>query len=226
MKIQASRIRHNPVTALYSLYKGAPINPVERLVIYLRLRLSSYEIIESHVPASGKILDLGCGFGMLTLYLALCSQTRRVKGIDISNRRLRTAEFVSANIRNVTFESGDLLQCAIEEPDCILLIDSLHYFPILVQNQLLEKCHGHIKPGGKLLVRDSNADKRFRHLITTFHETIMTKSGFTHGDVLCFRSLVELRSHLERLGFMVDVLPMWQKTPFADTLLVCKKADA
>ena len=34
-----------------------------------------------------------------------------------------------------------------------------------------------------------------------------------------------LKSHLENLGFFVDVLPMWNRTPFADTLLVCTKTD-
>jgi 2-polyprenyl-3-methyl-5-hydroxy-6-metoxy-1,4-benzoquinol methylase len=199
---------------------------MERLVIYLRLRFSSYEIIESHVPSSGQILDLGCGFGMLTVYLAVSSQARRVRGIDISNRRLRTARFVSAQIRNVAFEHGDLLKYTFQESNCILLIDVLHYFPASVQNEFLRKCYEYINPGGRLLVRDSDKDNKFRHLITTFHETIMTKSGFTKGDMLCFRGFVELTSYLEGLGFLVDVLPMWHRTPFADTLLVCTKVDS
>jgi 2-polyprenyl-3-methyl-5-hydroxy-6-metoxy-1,4-benzoquinol methylase len=211
------------IMALYRRYKNAPINVVERFVIYLRLRFSSYEIIESYVPPSGQILDLGCGFGMLSMYLALSSQARLVRGIDISNIRLRTAKFVSGQVQNVAFECGDFLKYTFQEPHCILLIDALHYFPASVQNRLLRKCHTHIRPGGRLLVRDPDMDKKFRHLVTTFHETIMTKSGFTKADMLCFRSFIELTRYIEGLGFLVDVIPMWHKTPFADTLLVCTK---
>lgn len=216
-------ISQTSIMALYRRYKHAPINPAERLLVYLRLRFSSYQAIEKHVPTSGKIVDLGCGFGMLTVYLGLLSQARRVRGVDISHRRLRAAEFVSAHIHNVVFEYSDLLQYTFDRCNCILLIDTLHYFPVPVQNRLLKKCYERISPGGRLLLRDSNKDKRFRHFITKFHETIMTRSGFTKGEMLCFRSFVELKSYLEGLGFFVDALPMWHRTPFADTLMVCTK---
>lgn len=219
-------ISRKSIIALYRRYRNAPINPVERLFVYLRLRFSSYQVIEKHVPSSGRIVDLGCGFGMLTVYLALLSQARRVRGIDISHRRLRAAKFVSANIHNVVFEFADLLQCPLDDCNCILLIDTLHYFPVPAQNRLLEKCYECISPGGTLLLRDSNKDNTIRHFITRLHETIMTRSGFTKGEMLCFRSFVELKSYLEGLGFFVDALPMWDRTPFADTLLVCSKSDA
>ena len=160
---------------------------------------------------------------MLTVYLALLSQARHVRGIDISHRRLQTAKFVSAHIHNVAFEYSDLLQYTFDRCNCILLIDALHYFPVPAQNRLLRKCYERISPGGRLLLRDSNKDNRFRHFITRVHETIMTRSGFTKGEMLCFRSFVELKSHLEELGFFVDALPMWHRTPFADTLLICTK---
>jgi len=217
-------ISQTSIMALYGRYRHAPINPVERLFIYLRLRFSSYQAIEKHVPTSGDIVDLGCGFGMLTVYLALLSQARQVRGIDISHRRLRAARFVSAHFHNLSFEYSDLLQYTFDRCNCILLIDTLHYFPVPAQNRLLKKCYERISPGGKLLLRDSNKDNRFRHFITRSHETIMTRSGFTKGEMLCFRSFMELKSYLEGLGFYVDILPMWDRTPFADTLLICSKS--
>ena len=212
------------IMGLYRRYRHAPLNPLERLLVYLRLRFSSYQAIERHVPASGEIVDLGCGFGMLAVYLALMSEARHITGIDISSRRLKVAKFVSADIHNVTFEYFDLLQYNFDRCRCILLIDALHYFPVSGQNRLVAKCYKRLDPGGRLLLRDSNKDNRFRHFITTFHETIMTRSGFTKGEMLCFRGFGELKSHLEGLGFLVDLLPMWDRTPFADTLLICYKS--
>lgn len=208
---------------LYTRYKSAPVSLMERLVIYLRLRFSSYEKIASYVPSSGQILDLGCGFGMVSIYLAVSSQARRVKGIDISTRRLKIARWASEQVGNVGFEHSDLLSCPLSEYDCILLIDTLHYFPQFVQNEILSKCYEGLKPGGLLILRDSNKDRWARHLVTRFHETIMTKSGFTKGITLCFRSFVKLEKFLEKLGFLVDIIPMWGRTPFADTLMICTK---
>jgi 2-polyprenyl-3-methyl-5-hydroxy-6-metoxy-1,4-benzoquinol methylase len=208
---------------LYRRYEHAPVNLMERLVIYLRLRFSSYDEIEKHVPPSGEILDLACGFGMLSAYLALSSEARQVKGVDISQRRIGVAKSVSAQISNVTFQCGDVLQYPLGECHCILLIDALHYFVPSVQNELLRRCHESIAPGGRLLVRDPDRDRDLRHLVTRLHETVMTKSGFTEGDMLCFRSFAELGDYLQGLGFIVNALPMWHGTPFADTLLICKK---
>jgi SAM-dependent methyltransferase len=182
-------------------------------------------MIESYVPRSGQILDLACGFGMLTAYLALASRDRRVRGIDISDRRLKTAEFVSKEIPNVTIEYGDVLENPFHASDCILLVDALHYFPVATQNRLLQRCHESIKPGGRLLLRDADKDKTGRYVLTKLHETFMTRSGFTKGEMLCFRGFLELRNFLEGIGFVVDTLPMWNRTPFADTLLVCNKVN-
>ena len=98
------------IMGLYRRYRHAPLNPLEHLLVYLRLRFSSYQAIERHVPASGEIVDLGCGFGMLAVYLALMSEARHITGIDISHRRLNVAKFISADIHNVAFEYFDLLQ--------------------------------------------------------------------------------------------------------------------
>jgi SAM-dependent methyltransferase len=157
------------------------------------------------------------------MYLALSSHARQVRGIDISDRRLEAAELVSAGIPNVTLEQGDLLRIPFQESDCILLVDVLHYFPLRAQNRLLRKCHEFIKPGGRLLLRDADRDRTCRYLLTMLYETIMTRSAFTKGETLCFRGFLELRNCLEEIGFVVDALPMWHLTPFADTLLVCNK---
>ena len=210
---------------ILELYHRVPCNPWERFLIRQRLRFSSYGSIASHVPFSGRILDLGSGFGILAVYLALSSAKREMTGIDISSRRVKMAGAAASHIPNVVFENADMTEIAPANWDCILLIDALHYFPSSVQNHILSGCYHQLNPGGVVLVRESNRDRTFRHLITRLHETVMTKSGFTKGEVLQFRRFSELKRFLENSGFKVRMIPMWGKTPFADTLLVCRKMD-
>lgn len=196
---------------------------LERFVISMRLRFSSYDVMASFVPPSGRILDLGCGFGMLSNYLALSSEKRVVKGVDISVRRIDIAQRASKGISNICFEEADFLKTDLTGYDCILLIDTLHYFPAAVQNRIIERCCGQMHKMGMILIRDSNGDLKLRHFITRWYETLMTKTGFTKGDTLFFRSFHELKGLIESLGFSVFMMPLWGRTPFADTLMVCKK---
>ncbi len=41
------------------------------LYAYLRWRLCPFEEIESHIPKEGKIIDVGCGYGLLAKYMIL-----------------------------------------------------------------------------------------------------------------------------------------------------------
>lgn len=217
-------MRHHSLAAdVGRLYGGVSCSLLERFIIHMRSHFSSYDIIASHVPMSGKILDLGAGFGILSIYLALLSKKRHIKGVDISRRRIRIASAASSFVPTVSFERSNFLGTNFEDNDCILLIDTLHYFPDAVQNEILKKCYHQINPGGTIIIRDSNRDYKFRQLITRLHETIMTKSGFTKGDGLYFRRFCEMKKFVEGLGFNVCVMPMWGLTPFADTLMVCKK---
>ncbi len=211
-------------TNLWKLYRNTPCNMLERLVIYMRAHFSSYGVIASYVPVSGQVLDLGSGFGILAVHLAASSETRCIKGIDISAHRVNIAKAASSQFQNVSFERGNCLKMRFEGKDCILLIDMLHYFPEPVQNEIIEKCYKGINPEGTLLIRDSNRENLFRHSVTRFHETIMTRSGFTEGDVLFFRKFSKLKGFLDGLGFRVHMMPMWGMTPFADTLMICKKS--
>lgn len=206
-----------------ALYAAAPCRFIERWLIRLRLRLSSYSSMRVYVPDPGRILDLGCGFGMFAVYLALSSRQRSVRGMDIAGRRIYVARLAAGGVPNVSFVSGDIARDAFPEVDGIVLIDALHYFAPAVQDSILERCGRALRYGGTLLIRNADTKRRARYAVTSIHEIFMTRSGFTRGAMLHFRPISELRLLLGRLGFRVRVLPMWGRTPFADTLLVCSK---
>src|SRR5215468_3186361 len=87
-------------------------DPVVRAYCWARflvLRQRFLEEIGQYLPASGAVLDIGCGFGLFSLYYAATAPARFVRGIDLSTRRVAMARRAAARlaIENVSYEEGD-----------------------------------------------------------------------------------------------------------------------
>src|SRR5256886_17521034 len=62
-----------------------------------------------YLPPSGEVLDLGCGFGLFSLYYASIAPGRFVRGLDLNGRRIAMARHAAARlaIANVAYRQGD-----------------------------------------------------------------------------------------------------------------------
>jgi predicted exporter/ubiquinone/menaquinone biosynthesis C-methylase UbiE len=114
--------------------------------------------VEKAVPASGEILDVGCGYGLVAHWLTLFHPGRRVRGVDFDAEKIRVAQATARANPQVTFERRDLLEWP-EFPACdaALLCDVLHYFPQELKADVLRKIFAALRPGGCLIVRDAMA---------------------------------------------------------------------
>src|SRR2546428_11284527 len=69
-------------------------DPVVRAYCWARflvLRQRFLEEIGQYLPPSGPVLDIGCGFGLFSLYYAATGPGRVVRGLDLSARRIAIA---------------------------------------------------------------------------------------------------------------------------------------
>ena len=53
---------------------------------------------ETEPPASGRVLDLGCGYGVIGLAIAVCSPATTVTGIDVNERAVLLANENAASL--------------------------------------------------------------------------------------------------------------------------------
>ena len=80
--------------------------------------------VEKLVPKSGVMIDLGCGEGIFTNYLALASNNRKITGVEIDKGRIKQAD---KRLKNVKFIQGDATKLKVPRADIIFMFHLLHH---------------------------------------------------------------------------------------------------
>lgn len=197
--------------------------------------LLSHGLIAPH----SQVLDIGCGQGLLASLLraaeaaaargdwpadwAGAPRGARVTGIELMPRDVERAR-TALGENGAEFVCGDMRRTPFPACDTVVILDVLHYIDIAEQNQVLERVHAALRPGGRLLLRVGDASSRRGFRTSQWVDAIVT---FVRGHrvVPVFgRSLAAWIVKLEALGFRVEAVPMSQGTPFANVLLVAEVA--
>lgn len=185
------------IRALYN-YRGARVEAY----ITWKLRLDPiYRRVDEIVPVEGFILDLGCGFGLMSNILARKSLHRRVMGVDFDESKIAIAGRTVPARLETSFETQDIRHWEYPEADTVLLIDVLHYWPEETQASIIEKVGACLPEGGTVVFRDALDEGKWRHRLTAWSEVFSTKSGQNRrGDALCFGDREFYLSTFKRAG--------------------------
>ncbi|MBI3814479.1 MAG: class I SAM-dependent methyltransferase [Nitrospinae bacterium] len=81
---------------------------IDRAYLNIRWRLCPFQKIEALIPQEGLIIDIGCGYGLLSNLIALKSHKRNVVGIDSSETRILTAQKTVKDRKNIKFLKQDI----------------------------------------------------------------------------------------------------------------------
>jgi 2-polyprenyl-6-hydroxyphenyl methylase/3-demethylubiquinone-9 3-methyltransferase len=106
--------------------------------------------IEEFTPLSEcKVLDVGCGGGLLSE--AMAKTGAQVKGIDLATKSLRVAQLhaLDAGVTNVQYEevsAEDLAQSTPEAFDVVTCMEMLEHVPDFAS--VVRACCDLVKPGG------------------------------------------------------------------------------
>jgi SAM-dependent methyltransferase len=190
------------------------------------------------IPDGAHVLDLGCGQGLLAAWLAAARdhyengawpadwppapRIAAYRGIELMAPDAQRARSALGN--QVDIVTGDLRNADLGAPDTVVILDVLHYIGPAEQAAVLARIHAALPPGGRLLLRIGDADggARFRFGLWVDGVVAFVRGhGWTRFHS---RRLGEWLALLESLGFAVESLPMAEGTPFANTLLIARKA--
>ncbi len=188
---------------------------------FLILRQRFLDEIGQYLPEEGTILDIGCGFGLFSLYYAQLFPAARFRGIDLDARRVALASDAARRLglTNTSYAVGDAREYRADaEHAAAYMLDIVHHVPPETVPPLLSELHKAIRPGGRLIVKDVDTQPAYKRWFTHALDLLMSPRSVIH-----YWPAGELQALLERVGFRVYRHLMVDILPYPHVLYVCHR---
>lgn len=200
--------------------------PFERAYATVRftiMRSKLLSVMDLLLPSEGRILDVGCGFGLFAAYFGQTQPNRRIVGVDHDAARIELARHVSDKLGIIghEFMAGDARDAAVKGPfDGIYVLDVMHHIPRKDQPALLEKLESMLAPGGVLVLKDITTDPWFGLKFTEILDRVMV--GW--DEPLAYRHHHEWGELLSSLGLKVRAVRVPDVLPYPHVVIAARKA--
>ena len=189
-------------------------DPIVRAYCWARFAIMRQRFLDEigqYLPPTGVVLDIGCGFGLFSLYYAASSPRRLLRGLDRDGRRIALARRAAARLGldNVAYAEGDARDFKGDgEAAGAYMLDIVHHIPRETVVPLLRQLRRCLVPGAPLLVKDVDTRPTAKRWFTWLLDKAMAPRA-----PVDYWSADELQAALEAAGFrvrrhlMVDLLP-------------------
>ena len=189
------------------------------------------------IPDGARILDLGCGQGLLGALL-IAAQAQFESGIWPARWPAPPRQWSMAGIElrdslahrgrvalgsRIRVDTGDVRTAGLPQADIVVVLDVLHYLDAAEQQQVLEKITRNLQGGGMLLLRVGDAAAGLRFQITRWVDCLAASLRYRGGSAHHYRAAKAWSTARNQMGFQVDSEPMSQGTPFANVLLIARR---
>ncbi len=192
-----------------------------------------------HIRPGARVLDIGCGQGLLASLLASTGAQARagrwpaswppapapalVTGVELMPRDVERARTALAPLgAQARFVCGDMRTTPFPQADAVVILDVLHYIDIAAQNEVLARVRAALPAGGRLLLRVGDASARRGFAVSQWVDAVVTRIRGHRVLPQYGRTLAEWSAQLHQLGFSVHSQPMSAGTPFANVLLIAE----
>lgn len=189
------------------------------------------------LPAQARVLDIGCGQGLLASLLQACNDMQKAgpwpsawpvaasatayTGIELMPKDVARAEHALRGLPLAPrFICADMCKSAFPACDVVVILDVLHYVDHGAQDRVLQQVRDALLPQGRLLLRvGDQADSR-GFAASQWVDRIVTWARGHRVPPTWGRTVQQWTQSLQALGFDVRAVPQSQGTPFANVLLV------
>jgi 2-polyprenyl-3-methyl-5-hydroxy-6-metoxy-1,4-benzoquinol methylase len=209
--------------AIASITRALP--PVERAYSIVRfsiLRPKLLSVMDLLLTDEGRVLDVGCGFGLFAAYFGQTQPKRQIVGVDPDARRIGIARNVAERLglSQHRFVVGDVRDAAVQGPfDAVYVLDVMHHLPGKDQANVLVRLRDLLAPGGMLLIKDITTEPRYQRAFTEALDRAMV--GFRAP--LAYRHHREWGRMLESVGFRVRMVRVPDVLPYPHVVIAATK---
>ena len=144
------------------------------------------EII-AEVPPGSRVLDVGCGAGLLLGLLARSGRLASGVGFDASGAAIAAAQ----RMKEVLGDRAELeftrRDAAVAWPegrfDVVCLVDVLHHVPVASQRRVVAEAAGRVAAGGRLVYKDMCRRPRWRALANRTHDLLLARQWIHEAPI-------------------------------------------
>jgi SAM-dependent methyltransferase len=181
-----------------------------------------------------RVLDIGCGQGLLASLLAAAAQTARqgrwpsdwaaapidvrVSGIELLARDVERARHALGD--GIDIVCADMRTTAFAAVDTVVILDVLHYVSVAEQDAVLERVRAALPIGGRLVLRIGDAGAPRGFVASTWVDRFVKLARGQGFGRPTGRTLAAWQARLAGLGFAVATQALQGGPPFANVLLV------
>lgn len=199
-----------------------------RAHVRLRQGLAPLDAVERLVPAGGRILDLGCGHGVLSLQMALSSPDRNVHGVDISASKIAHGR---AAVRRA--DLGDRISLEVVDPTwvpeaggyrAVVTADVLYLLePEALARTVIAACAA-IEPRGTLIIKKIAAEPCWKNTVGMAQEPRSVRLlRITDGAAINPRPVDTVVAVLEDRGWPFEQHPLHRGYHFPHAAVVARR---
>lgn len=192
-------------------------------------------VLGGHLPSTGRLLDVGCGQGLLLAALATARTWHahgawpsgwppppdlELHGIELRQRPVEVAQMALGPDASVV--RADVMEADLATFDAIAIVDVLHLLPRSDQDVLLTRLADALRPGGVLLLREADAAAGWRLQLV---RAVNFVRGLAQGRWrhFAFRTVPEWEQTLQRRRLRVARPSDSSTAAFANVLFVARK---
>jgi len=170
-----------------------------------------------------RIVDVGCGYGYLSVFLHYFDSTRKIVGMDYDEDKVAVANHCIKKSDGMSFVNADIREWDLPESDVYFFNDVIHYLRPEEQIELLERTNKKLGKDGIIVIRDGIIEFQDRLKNTRLTEVLSTKwfkFNKTTND-LSFLSATEIERFATDNGFGFELIEHSSKT--SNVLMILKK---